>query len=439
MKKAKKLTASLLAALSLGAAGVPFTAAPPIAFAQEVSPAADYQILYLGPGLPLRVFTEMFSLPDWNKRQSRSGIRFSQSAGELTMLESALEDYTERNREEAEANGLTTVKTLYVHRADSRILSFAESTAAYSGGMRGRYGIFGRNYDTAEGRELTLEDVFTDRELLAREIARRLLDTYGTAELPAADVPALTNALLDKMEHNGVHWTLEPRGASFYMTFRHTRGGPECTICTASILFGEAPVFREKYTIAPEEWCLEMEPGIPLRLQIGEALTDVTTVSGDGQQVIITRGKASPQNGGQIQGEEVFRDPGELSVARAVYLNLRDGRRYLYVDCHLRPDRELYSKKYAPGEEPDFAVLENQHELRVYDLSGDTVQPVPFEGRFTLLASDPANPDFREWLVLTNPRSFLLNRTDEPLESARVRCRVSEDGSPEVMGSEPSL
>jgi len=120
-----------------------------------------------------------------------------------------------------------------------------------------------------------------------------------------------------------------------------------------------------------------------------------------------------------------------LNGIHPVFVKMRDGRKYLYVDCLIAPAPEDYEKGY---DAQTMTELENRHELRVYDLTDGDVRRVDCDSRFTLrneLIFEESAP--KEWFVMTDPENFKLNVTGVPLHEAHRRCRVGADGAPEVV------
>ena len=93
-----------------------------------------------------------------------------------------------------------------------------------------------------------------------------------------------------------------------------------------------------------------------------------------------------------------------------------DRRKYLYADC-------------------ETAAMNPKHELRVYDLNGDNIFRVAYEGEFTMLATEPSEEVQRIWHVMTDPDAFTLTRTNTPFLEDYVDCKVGPDGAPVVLGS----
>lgn len=439
MEKSKKLMLALLAVFLLS--GVfsggwqPFMPFAAIAEAEAEIEPPEYEG-YIGVPLPLKIRMENYAEPGWVRNMHWSGIWISGPEGEFTRVAEALSVYSEAEKAEASKLGQKIIRSLYVHRADPMVVSFAESSASYMGGMRGRFAVIGKNYDAADGTELTMEDVFTSKNMLANEIAMNLIRNYPDAPFQGKNVPELAGVVRQMMDAGSVSWTMDPCGATFYFNPHSFVGDPYGKIYTATILFDNngGYFFQEKYRRAPDAWCMEMEPGIPLKLTLGANIFGTMEVRCGGGGLQIVRGKAAKtiRDGLYDREDDIFTDPDPMRSIRPVFVKLKDGRKYLYVDCNPAVDPSLYKEEYAPGEKPDFAKLENRHELRVYDLSGDEIHRVECESHFTMLASDPTDVDCREWHVMTNAEDFLLKDTEQPFTADSIHCYVGKDGAPKI-------
>ena len=145
MKINKRIVSALVASLSLfGTAPIaPSFFEPAVAEAETTGPLFMEN---LGWGLPLRVFQSYSGPESTTIRRHFPGILFKGEFEEKYLpIISALEGYSTDESKAAEEEGLDVIKTLRVRRADSRVVSFVESCAAYEGGMRGRFGVYGRN------------------------------------------------------------------------------------------------------------------------------------------------------------------------------------------------------------------------------------------------------------------------------------------------------
>ncbi len=408
MKKSKKLAVMLAASLSLFGAfpGTPAFYPPAVAEAEATGPLFMEN---LGWGLPLRVF-QSYSGPEWTTvRRHFPGIMFKGEVGEKWLpIAGALEGYSVDESKVAEEEGLDVIKTIRVRRADSRAVSFVESCAAYGGGMRGRFGVYGRNYDTAMGKELSFDDVFVNREQLANEIAYRLGGLYPgrfpTDKLGSGDYDAFCEKVKRVMAGGEFSWSLDPFGATFYFNPGSLTSDPYDDIYSVTFCFAYTPYhFQTKYRSCPESFCMDVEPRLPTMLCFDESSDKLTEVAVHTKGVVIRR-----------NGEE-FIDPGELEGIRPVFVMTRDRRKYLYADCAT-------------------AAMHPQHELRVYDLNGDKIFRVECDSNFTMLATEPAEEVQRIWHVMTDPDGFTLTRTNTPFLQDYVDCKVGADGAPVVLG-----
>ena len=406
MKKSRKILTTLVASLSLFGAfpGAPAVFPPAVAEAETTGPLFMEN---LGWGLPLKV-SQTYSA---TSKRHFPGILFDGKADEKYLpIAGALEGYGVKESKAAKTESLDIIKTLRVRRADSRVVSFLESCAAYGGGMRGRFGIYGKNYDTATGKELAFDDVFADREQLAREIAYRLSGLYPgrfpSDKLGSGEYDAFCEKVKRVMENNEFSWCLDPFGATFYFNPGSLTSDPYDDIYTATFCFAYTPYhFNPKYRSCPESFCMDVEPRLPTMLCFDESSDKLTEVTVNAQGVVIRR-----------NGEE-FVDPGELEAVRPVFVMTRDRRKYLYADC-------------------ETAAMQPKHELRVYDLNGDKIFRVECDSHFTMLASGPSEDIRRAWHAMTDPDGFTLTRTDTPFLEDYVECRVGENGAPLILGVE---
>ena len=418
MGRKKKFMAAAMAVLSLAALAPGFDT-PPCHAAKVIdewgTPDDPYG-LYFGVGLPLMTREQYLSAEVVGGRAHWSGLWFFRTPGEMERMAEVLGEYSADEREEALiGNRQLAVKKLLVQRADTQIVSFVESTAAYRGGIRGRYVLFGRNFDVAEGRELSLSDVFNldDPNTLAALIAKKLRADYPDALSMRNGGAALDDRLAKAISDGTISWTLGQRGATFYFNSRSLGMAPPLdavdTIYTATVFFDEAPeLFDAAFRRGHESWCLELDWAVPVWVQFGNGQKSRIEVYSSGE-------------GFHIRLDEMrFDDPEPIrGIFRPVLLSVRGGRRYLYVD-------EL--------------VPEDRHpRLRIYDLNGNEIRRVPWEGSLTMLASDASDGNLREWLVMTNPTEFTLYDPSGAEGQEFCVCRLNEDGTPKIVQRQPAV
>lgn len=418
MRRWKKCMAVSLAAFSLVAFAPRFDAPPCLAakVIDDWGAPEDPYGLYFGTGLPLMVRSQYLSAEVVGGRAHWSGLWFFEHPGEMERMAEVLGEYSAEEREEALAgNRQLAVKSLLVHRADTQVVSFVESTAAYRGGIRGRYVLSGRNFDVAEGRELTFSDVFRidDPYDLASLIASKLRADYPDARFMKDGGEKLDDRIAKSIEAGTISWTLEQRGATFYFNSRSFDMRPPedavDTMYTATVFFDERPeLFDAAFRRGQGSWCLELDWAVPVWVQFGDGQKSRIEVHGDAGGFHIT-----------IDGES-FVDPEPVrGVFRPVLLSIKGGRRYLYVD-ELVPD-------------------ENRGRLRIYDLNGGGIRRVPWEGSLTMLASDASDGNLREWLIMTNPKNFTLYNPSGEDGREFCFCRLDEDGTPKIVREQKEI
>ena len=394
-----RMTATVLAALSLFAAfpGAPFELAPAVAEAETTGPLFMEN---LGWGLPLKI-DSVDSGP--------ARLLFDGTPDEKDLpMARALERYSAEDARASEE----LLRDLRVRRADRRAVSFLESRVSYPAQKRARCTIHGKTFDTATGRALSFDDVFTDRVQLANEIAYRLSIIYPgrfpSSSLGNSEYDAFAEKVGRVMENDEFAWSLDPFGATFYFNPGTLTSDPCGDISTVTFCFAYTPYhFRPAYRSCPESFCMETEPGLPTVLCFDEQPdmpTEITIGPETAPGVVIRR-----------NGTEFF-DPGEVLNVRPVFVMTDDRRKYLYIDCSM-------------------AALNPMHELRVYDLCGDEIRRVECDSHFTMLATEPSDEKHRAWHVMTDPEDFVLTRTDTPFLEDFVHCRVGADGSPVIIGT----
>ena len=307
------------------------------------------------------------------------------------------------------------VTDIFVRRADTLALSLLECSQSYEGGVHGMYGVVGRNFDAESGRELTLDDVFTDRNELAGAIAAQLRRDYPSASFMESGGVGMAE-MVEQLAKDGVLiWTLDPCGASFYFN-PYIIGSYAEGMFTATILFDEYPaLFAEKYRRAPKSYCMELRPWLPVR---------TTFADGSGTSV-----KVTTTDGGLriVKGGAILDDWGETYGLRPVLVSLADGRRYLYVD--------------------GVAAGDAWERTRVYDLNGSAPVRVPMARQ--MARRGDIDEDYAEaergpirieenrdkvFYIMANPEDFYMTLMDESTGKAELcQCRVGADGAPEIL------
>ncbi len=326
------------------------------------------------------------------------------------MLARAIED-----REERKAYGSTsfvpheTFSDVFVRRADTLAVSLLEYGEGYEGGAHNIYGVMGRNFDVSTGKELTLDDVFTDRKALMAAIESRLRQDYPKASFMESGGSTLLKEMVEQMVGNGtIPWTLDPCGATFYFN-PYLIGSFMEGIFTATILFNEEPgLFHERYRHAPASYCMELLPYNKVRTSFAKGRNSSIKVGGSDSGILVT------------VDDKKLDDSGEAGGLRPVLVSLADGRRYLYVDA------------LDAGE-----IWES---TRIYDISGKVPVHVPMLRHMTRRADIPDNyAELTEdsdmdkvFYIMADPMHF--NMSELGAEDGKItrECQVGAKGLPEA-------
>ena len=396
--------------------------------------------LDLGKPLPLRVNNIVAGMPEYVSeadQRIRHWAALSIDAntdGKWRPMGIALEGYGVDISERTIQDPQEIITSLYVHRSDGLIVSFAESQASYKGGMRGRFAIVGNNYDAATGAELKWEDVFGSPNVVLNEVAMLLKRNYPKEAFAQKSVLELKEQVKKAVDEGTASWVMDPCGATFYFNMFSLSSDPYAPIYSATLNFSvNGFCFKDKYRHSPKEWCMEIEPRTQMRLTLDDSVINTTEIQADtsGLRIILGGPATTAQDGIINKTESVFTDHTPMQGARPVFVKMADGRKYFYIDCHLAPDPAVYQKGY---DEQTMAQLENQHELRVYELVNGQIKPVECDNGFTMkneIIGDAVIPT--EWFVMTDPNEFKLNKTGVPLRESHRICRVNEKGQPEVI------
>lgn len=326
------------------------------------------------------------------------------------MLAIAIEDRSERKAYGSSSfvphESLTDV---FVRRADTLAVSLMKYGESYEGGAHGLYGVSGVNFDTQTGRELTLDDVFTDKNALMKAIENRLRQDYPKASFMESGGSALLREMVEQMVGNGtIPWTLDSCGVTFYFN-PYLIGSYMEGIFTATILFNEEPdLFREKYRHAPAYYCMELMPYQKVRTTFAKNTNSSISVGSSDSGLLIT------------VDDKKLDDSGEAGGLRPVLVSLADGNRYLYVDA--LDAGEIWER------------------TRIYDISGKDPVLVPMMRHMTRRADIPENyaeltadnDEDKVFYVMADPTNF--NMSELGAEDGKILhdCHVGKSGLPET-------
>ena len=344
---------------------------------------------------------------------------YPQLAASLAKLNEALADSAASIRDELAASAREFLSqgqelpNLYCEtrllpvRTDSKALSILCYSSSYSGGIHGYYGVACYSYDTATGRELALEDVFTDVSGLAAELEKRLTEKY-----PDASFFDLSGSLNELSSQGTYNWTLGYDGVTFYFNPYDIASYADGML-TATIGFKEnADMFKAEYASAPELWSQAMLMEHPQYVDLnGDGRLDEISVTASEDEYGTCTNLSITING-VTHTEDIY------SFGYDLYLvHTAGGRVYLVADGNMENDYQS---------------------LRVYDLSGtEAVMTDEVMGTGLLSFYDGGPYDSMEFdgslirsVLLTDPADFLTGTRSNMLSTftARASFSVTDNG-----------
>ncbi len=304
---------------------------------------------------------------------------------------------------------LYTDRSARILRGDSRVLSVLEETEKKRGWDWGTDSITTqiRNLDVRSGRELTLSDVVTKKEILFSLLAKKLEET-GAIRSGAA--------LLDFLKKNEdtLCWGLDSEG--LHLSLRPEELEALSSVQTVSIYFEEAPtLFRSYYTETPESYVLPCTDTHPVAID----------ADGDGERELLRLTELSDGNewGGfdRLRLELGARSLELLFPAydKECYVLYYNGRYYAYLTLQGEND---FKETYVV----DLKTLEYNSEKAIYGWIGREkdeyqITDTGYQGSVT---SD----------LFYNPEQFYMGHTLQLLGThiAYQRVRVGRNGCPEA-------
>ena len=272
-----------------------------------------------------------------------------------------------------------------VARADERVFSLRSDYSGYGGGAHGYYAAGGYNLDTATGKVLTWEDVFTDVNRIPGIVDGLIEDKYDTEHF-FVDVEQYLKGSLQQEEMT-ISWLIDYTGVTFYFNPYEIASYADGLI-TAKINFAEYPdLFNPYYTEVPAAYAAG-----EIQDSFNERYWDV---NGDGRDEMIRAyvTASSDEEGAPYDAITIGVNDYEqtLNVYRYVFdyylIHNQDGRSYLYVESLMEND---YSSVHL-------------YELKI----GEVFQTDEYGGSLSSVV-DNDGVNYREW-ILTDPSCFTMD------------------------------
>lgn len=198
-----------------------------------------------------------------------------------TVLERLKEDYEAAAETSGETDAwhqmsMETVAT--VLRADSNVVSFLCEYNAALGGAHPYSYVYGMNYDTKTGKELTLGDVVKDKDAFIELVSEAFDRDYSEAEYGELTNGGEALKECDFDSEDEILWSIDPACVTVYFA-TYTLGTYVQGEQAVSIYFDQAPeIFDEHYTAACEDYALPITYRKPL---------SILTASGEREKICI--------------------------------------------------------------------------------------------------------------------------------------------------------
>ncbi|MBR0411296.1 MAG: DUF3298 domain-containing protein [Eubacterium sp.] len=171
---------------------------------------------------------------------SHDTLRLSEESGkQFPALSAALDQYMNKETEEVKKlkrdyadnyktddslkefapNGCEITDKLFVRRADKRVLSILESNSGYGGGVHGYFSYSTLNLDAETGKDISLDDIVTDKERLGTILKKQLKEENSENSF-FEWMEETIDKEINEISEDGIDWkltwTLDPQGVTFY-------------------------------------------------------------------------------------------------------------------------------------------------------------------------------------------------------------------------------
>ena len=270
-------------------------------------------------------------------------------------LEKERKEETQRYKEDETAkemapSGYELNNNVYIHRADSKVLSALEVYSGYSGGAHGYYTYDAWNYDAQTGEKIPLDDVIADKDRLAEALKTALKKKY-TEDVFFEDMGETIDKEIHEIKEDGTvmksTWTLDPQGITFYYS-PYEIGSWASGSFSATIFYNEGDgIFTDRYRPQKDEGHIVSLPFYTLYSvdvdKDGKADQVQIDQSMDADKDMITDLTVS------LNGKELKLDV-ECFDAEPRLVLTADGRAFLYSWCQGYDDSvDLYMADLSSG------------------------------------------------------------------------------------------
>jgi len=292
-------------------------------------------------------------------------------------------------------NHYEIIESAFIKRADYSVTSILYYSYSYLGAIHGMYEYYGKNYDSATGKELSISDVVNDQSQLYSLISQQLDRFYP--HLHTRDANSIEELM---KEGENFSWTLDYNGITFYfppyLLGSFAAGAPTVTLSNTEF----PDLVKEVYKTIPEAFIIPIAYSVPVYYDL----------TGDGKV-----------------DEIMF----EMTLANEVMKNgiiIRvNGNEY--TEKFYGYDGEAYIVHTKSGNNYLLTVLSNEiahPEIYCYDISGDInkIDNIPFGPVVTF---DSGVSVFE---MMYDPYNMILEQTTHAFSSVKgsKKFRLTEDG-----------
>lgn len=287
---------------------------------------------------------------------------------------------------------LTGNKSIYMQRADNKLVSYLEEKEVYSGGMHPESVYKSFNLDPETGKELLITDVITDVDKLPEILSASLCEKYDYVNF-GEDQPLTT---LSEYSPKDYQWTMDYQGVTIWFSPYDIAAymvGPLST----KVYFADYPdLFNEEYT-------KELTEDYVVKVPLGQSFDfDLTEGDGETDEIYIYE---TADDYGEYNMLSVtvngltYVDEMNYAYAFDVYLAHTGGKNYICADSYSDNDYHMISvwdiNNGIPeiayelyGTEIDYEYIEESFEEGwVYKKVFNNPHSVALETRFEILGT----------------------------------------------------
>ncbi|MBR5177187.1 MAG: DUF3298 domain-containing protein [Lachnospiraceae bacterium] len=256
-------------------------------------------------------------------------------------------------------------------RADSYVVSLADTGATYEGGVHPDYGTIGVSIDTETGEQLTVKDICNDWESLGTMIAYKLNEKYGLWE-DDSKIDELISYIDEKIDEGSQSFTIGYEGVTFYFTPYEiaTYADGELTVTfsldeTFVAQKEDGPemmgLFKRKYRRVPERYMLQITPGT------GVELLDLVEENDNFDELTICE-IPNEKYHGTSNGHYILLNGNEIFRKDEIYSDSNDNA-YFYIKVG---DRKYIIVKTVQGSDDTYTYVYNLLDNgNIYDWTED--------------------------------------------------------------------